>query len=148
MESLGPGLWAIDTGFQRPRFDAAYLLSDAGRAAFVDTGPNLAVPRLLQALDDLGLARSDVDWVILTHVHLDHAGGSGLLMEALPRARLVVHPRGARHIVDPSRLLAGVRAVYGAEADAVRSRGAVSIRRPTHECRTDRCLCDALRSGA
>jgi glyoxylase-like metal-dependent hydrolase (beta-lactamase superfamily II) len=118
MESLGPGLWAIDTGFQRPRFDAAYLLAEPGRAAFVDTGPNLAVPRLLQALDDLGIARSDVEWVILTHVHLDHAGGAGLLMEALPRARLVVHPRGARHIVDPSRLLAGVRAVYGAEIAA------------------------------
>jgi glyoxylase-like metal-dependent hydrolase (beta-lactamase superfamily II) len=118
MESLGPGLWAIDTGFQRARFDAAYLLAEAGEAAFIDTGPNLAVPRLLQALDDARLAREEVKWVILTHVHLDHAGGAGLLMEALPNAQLLVHARGARHIADPSRLLAGVQAVYGAEIAA------------------------------
>jgi len=134
MESLGPGLWAIDTGFQRARFDAAYLVAEAGEAAFIDTGPNLAVPRLLQALDDARLAREEVNWVILTHVHLDHAGGAGLLMESLPNARLLVHPRGARHIADPSRLLAGVQAVYGAEI-AARDYGelkAVPVQRIAH----------------
>jgi glyoxylase-like metal-dependent hydrolase (beta-lactamase superfamily II) len=118
MELLGPGLWAIDTGFQRERFDAAYLVAEAGEAAFIDTGPNLAVPRLLQGLDDARLSPEQVKWVILTHVHLDHAGGAGLLMESLPNALLLVHPRGAQHIADPSRLLAGVRAVYGAEIAA------------------------------
>jgi glyoxylase-like metal-dependent hydrolase (beta-lactamase superfamily II) len=118
MESLGRGLWAIDTGFQRARFDAAYLVAEAGQAAFIDTGPNLAVPRLLQALDDARVARDEVKWVILTHVHLDHAGGAGLLMQSLPDAQLLVHPRGARHIADPSKLLAGVKAVYGAEVAA------------------------------
>jgi glyoxylase-like metal-dependent hydrolase (beta-lactamase superfamily II) len=113
IEPLSEGLFAIDTGFQRPRFDAAYLLVDRGRAAFVDTGTNFAVPRLLAALDALGLGADSVDWVIPTHVHLDHAGGAGLLMSRLPQARLLAHPRGARHLVDPTALVEGALAVYG-----------------------------------
>ncbi|MCV2357174.1 MBL fold metallo-hydrolase [Paucibacter sp. B2R-40] len=113
LEPLGHGIYAIDTGFQRPRFDAAYLMVENGRAAFIDTGTNHAVPRLLKALDHLGLAPSAVDWVIPTHVHLDHAGGVGLLMQSLPQAKLLVHPRGLRHMVDPSALFEGALAVYG-----------------------------------
>jgi len=114
LEPLGDGLWAIDTGFHRDRFDAAYLVADSGRAAFVDTGTAFAVPRLLAALDALGVARDAVDFVIATHVHLDHAGGVGQLMQALPDARLVVHPRGARHMIDPAALWQGALGVYGA----------------------------------
>lgn len=115
LEPLGHGIHAIDTGFTRPRFDAAYLIVEDGRAAYVDSGTNAALPRLLGALDHLGLAREAVDHVIVTHVHLDHAGAAGSLMQALPNARLVVHPRGARHMIDPRVLLEGARAVYGAE---------------------------------
>jgi len=122
VEPLSDGLYAIDTGFHRPRFDAAYLVVDAGRAAFVDTGTNFAVPRLLGALDALHIGRDAVDWVIPTHVHLDHAGGSGLLMRELPAARLLVHPRGARHLIDPSALYDGALAVYG-QAEMDRSYG-------------------------
>src|SRR5256885_1575321 len=75
------GIHVIDTGFHRPRFDASYLVVEDSRGAFVDTGTNHAVPRLLATLDAVGLAREDVDWVIATHVHLDHAGGAGLLMQ-------------------------------------------------------------------
>lgn len=113
VQTLPEGIHVIDTGFHRPLFDAAYLIVENGRAAFVDTGTNFAVPRLLAALDDLGLARDAVDLVVPTHVHLDHAGGAGLLMQALPRARLLVHPRGARHMVDPQALYDGALAVYG-----------------------------------
>jgi glyoxylase-like metal-dependent hydrolase (beta-lactamase superfamily II) len=109
------GIFAIDTGFQRPRFDASHLVVEEGRAAFVDVGTNASVPTLLAALGRLGLTPESVDWVILTHVHLDHAGGAGELMRHLPRARLAVHPRGARHMADPSKLAAGVTAVYGEE---------------------------------
>jgi glyoxylase-like metal-dependent hydrolase (beta-lactamase superfamily II) len=122
IEDLGQGIYAIDTGFQRPRFDAAYLMVENGRAAFIDTGTNHAVPRLLAALNALGLATDAVDWVIPTHVHLDHAGGVGLLMQALPRARVLVHPRGLRHMVDPIALWLGALAVYG-EAEMQRSYG-------------------------
>ena len=115
VEPLGDGLWAIDTGFHRDRFDAAYLVADGGRAAFVDTGTAFAVPRLLAALGALGLPRSAVDFVIATHVHLDHAGGVGQLIQALPGAQLVVHPRGARHMIDPAALWQGATGVYGAE---------------------------------
>jgi glyoxylase-like metal-dependent hydrolase (beta-lactamase superfamily II) len=115
LAALGDGIHAVDTGFHRPRFDAAYLIVERGRAAFIDTGTNHAVPRLLAALAALGLAPDDVDYVIPTHVHLDHAGGAGLLMQSLPRATMLVHPRGARHMVNPLALYMGAQAVYGAE---------------------------------
>jgi glyoxylase-like metal-dependent hydrolase (beta-lactamase superfamily II) len=118
LEDLGHGITAIDTGFHRPLFDASHLVVERGRAAFVDVGTAFSVPALLAALDAKGLARDAVDWVILTHVHLDHAGGAGPLMQALPSARLVVHPRGARHVIDPSKLWAGATEVYGAETMA------------------------------
>jgi glyoxylase-like metal-dependent hydrolase (beta-lactamase superfamily II) len=124
LEPLSPGLFAIDTGFHRPRFDAAFLLVDQGRAAFVDTGTGYALPRHLGALEALGLARDAVDWVIPTHVHLDHAGGAGALMRALPNAKMPVHPRGARHMIDPAVLWEGATAVYGPE-EMARSYGEV-----------------------
>ena len=110
------GISAIDSGYQRPRLDAIHLIVEAGRAAIVDTGVNSSVPRVLRALRDKGIDPSQVDYVILTHIHLDHAGGAGLLLSKLPNAVLTVHPRGARHIVDPARLIASTRAVYGEDA--------------------------------
>lgn len=118
LRALGGGVHAIDTGFQRDEFDAAYLLVREGRAAFIDTGTNFAVPRLLGALEALGLPRDAVDWIIPTHVHLDHAGGVGLLARELPSARVLAHPRAVRHLVDPSALYEGALAVYGAETMA------------------------------
>jgi glyoxylase-like metal-dependent hydrolase (beta-lactamase superfamily II) len=123
-QDLGDGIFAIDTDFHRPVFDAAYLIVENGHAAFVDTGTNFAVPRLLATLEALGLARDAVDYVIPTHVHLDHAGGVGLLMSHLPKATAIVHPRGARHMIDPSALVAGATAVYG-EAEMARSYGQI-----------------------
>lgn len=115
VQSLDHGIHVIDTGFHRPVFDASYLIVERGRAAFVDTGTNDSVPRLLAALGAAGLAPEAVDFVVATHVHLDHAGGAGLLMRQLPDAQLVVHPQGAQHLIEPSRLLNGARAVYGDE---------------------------------
>ena len=109
------GIHTIDTAFQREHFDAAYLIVEKGRGAFVDCGTNHSVPLLLSALEGAGLAPADVDWLIVTHVHLDHAGGAGLLMQHLPNARLIAHPRAAPHLVDPSKLIAGATAVYGEE---------------------------------
>jgi len=123
-QSLAHGIHVIDTGFHRPMFDASFLLVENGRAAFVDTGTNHSVPRLVEALESLELAPDAVDFVIVTHVHLDHAGGAGLLMQQLPNARLVVHPHGARHMIDPERLTNGARAVYG-EPEVTRSYGRI-----------------------
>ncbi len=119
------GIHTVDTGFHRPHFDAAYLMVEDGRAAFIDTGTTHSVPRLLAALSAEGLQPEDADWVIVTHVHLDHAGGAGALMQALPNARLLVHPRGERHMVDPSALIAGASEVYGAE-EVARSYGTIA----------------------
>lgn len=116
------GIYTIDTGFQRPGFDAAYLVVENGRGAFIDCATNHCRPRLMQVLQQAGLAVEDVDWLILTHVHLDHAGGAGELMAELPNARLLAHPRGARHMIDPSKLWAGAMAVYG-EEEMLRSYG-------------------------
>ncbi len=113
LTELGHGVWCIDTGYQRPGLAAAYLIVDDAQAAFVDTGTAHSVGRLLDALRRVGCRPDEVQWVCPTHVHLDHAGGAGALMRHLPRARVVVHPRGARHLIDPARLEAGVRAVYG-----------------------------------
>ncbi len=110
---LDDGIAAIDTEYMRPSMDASHLIVEGSRAAFVDTGVNSSVPLLLDALARLDLDAGDVDYVFLTHVHLDHAGGAGLLMQQLPNARCVLHPRGAPHMIDPSRLIAGTEAVYG-----------------------------------
>jgi len=110
---LNDGIVAIDTEYTRSLHDASHLIIERGRAAYVDTGVNSSVPLLLDALVQQDLDVADVDYVVLTHVHLDHAGGAGRLMQQLPNARCVVHLYGARHMVDPTKLMAGTEAVYG-----------------------------------
>ncbi|MBF0622210.1 MAG: MBL fold metallo-hydrolase [Magnetococcales bacterium] len=112
-QDLSYDLTLIDTGYHRPGCTGSYLMESMGRAAFIETGHANAVPRLMDALEYRGLSPNTVDYVIVTHVHLDHAGGAGALLEKLPNALLVVHPAGAQHMVDPSRLIAGTRVVYG-----------------------------------
>jgi glyoxylase-like metal-dependent hydrolase (beta-lactamase superfamily II) len=121
---LGHGIFALDSGYVRARFDAVHLVVEAGRAAIIDTSTRFCVPQVLAALAALGLERKDVDWIILTHVHLDHAGGAGALMAALPSAQLVVHPRGARHMIDPSKLWRATCEVYGT-SEAERMYGSI-----------------------
>lgn len=114
------GVYSLDSGFLRPKMDAIHLIVEQGRVAFIDTGTHVSVPRMQAALSQLGLTPDAVDFVILTHVHLDHAGAAGQLMRVCPDARLVVHPRGAPHMIDPSKLWAATVAVYGesrAQAD-------------------------------
>jgi glyoxylase-like metal-dependent hydrolase (beta-lactamase superfamily II) len=109
----------IDTGLNgNDHLAAAFLLWSGDHAAFIDCGTALAVPHMLSALEQHGLAPEQVDYLIATHIHLDHAGGAGALMRHLPNARLIVHPRGSRHLIDPSKLIAGATAVYGAETMA------------------------------
>lgn len=109
------GIITLDAGYLRPGLAAIHLIVEAGHAAIVDTGTHQSVPTVLAALEALGLAPGDVDYVIVTHAHLDHAGAAGALMRVCANARLVAHPRGARHLIDPTRLVAGSRAVYGAD---------------------------------
>ena len=126
-QRLGDGVFVIDTEHVRAEADASYLIVDGGRAAFVDTGTHRSVPNLLAALGVLDIDVERVDYVLLTHVHLDHAGGAGALMAALPRARVVVHPRGAPHLTDPAKLVAATKAVYREAVFAEQFGDAVAI---------------------
>jgi len=110
---FGHGISAVDTDYVRPRLDASHVILRSGRAAFVDTGTTHSVPKLLTGLLSAGALPEQVDYVFLTHIHLDHAGGAGELMKHLPNAKLVVHPRGAGHMAHPEKLIEGTKAVYG-----------------------------------
>ncbi len=109
------GITCIDAMYVQPGHACCYLMVENGHAAFIDTGTGNSVPYLLETLKLKNLNVEDVDYVIPTHVHLDHAGGAGLLMSKLPNAKLVIHPRGAQHMIDPERLITGTIAVYGEE---------------------------------
>lgn len=110
---LGLGIFLLDTAHQRAQMAACYVLIQDGEVGIIETGTKDTVPFILDFLAEQGIATSAVKYVMPTHVHLDHAGGVGLLMQALPHAQLVVHPQGARHMIDPSKLQAGATAVYG-----------------------------------
>jgi glyoxylase-like metal-dependent hydrolase (beta-lactamase superfamily II) len=113
-EPVADGIWCIDTGLYRPGLAACYLVRGGdGHLAFIDTGTTHTVPLLMATLAALGHTPDQVDYVIPTHVHLDHAGGAGALMQRCPRATLAIHPKGASHMIDPTRLTAGATQVYG-----------------------------------
>ena len=109
------GVLAIDAGFVREHMAACYMVEAESEVAFIEVGTNSSTARLMNVLKSRGWQPGDVRYVIVTHVHLDHAGGAGSLMQLLPNATFLVHPYGARHMIDPSRLEAGARAVYGDE---------------------------------
>lgn len=110
------GITTVDAEYVRREFASVHFLERSGRVAVIDTGTNASVPLVLRALAAIGIEPEAVDILFLTHVHLDHAGGAGQLLRALPNARVLVHPRGATHIVDPSRLESATMAVYGEHA--------------------------------
>lgn len=107
------GVSCIDTELFRPGLASCYLVIDGDEAAFIDTGTRNSVPLLLQVLTAHQLSPEQVRWVMPTHVHLDHAGGAGALLQHLPNAGLLVHERGAAHMINPQKLQAGSLAVYG-----------------------------------
>ncbi|GJM05298.1 MAG: MBL fold metallo-hydrolase [marine bacterium B5-7] len=109
------GITCIDTGYIRPNMAAIYMVEHGDEVAIIETGTNHSLARVLALLDEKNIALSQVRYVIPTHIHLDHAGGAGRMMEMFPGAELIVHPRGARHLIDPTRLIKGVTEVYGQE---------------------------------
>ena len=105
----------IDCDYMHPRFAAAFLRVAGDEHAFIETNTSHAAPKLLAALADRKIAPEQVRYVIVTHAHLDHAGGAGAMMRACPNATLLAHPRAARHIIDPTKLVASATKVYGEE---------------------------------
>jgi glyoxylase-like metal-dependent hydrolase (beta-lactamase superfamily II) len=115
LRDFGDGIFSLDSGYFRSEFDAIHFVVEKNRVAIIDTSTQYAVPRVMESLAALDLTPENVDWILLSHVHLDHAGGAGELMRRCPNARVTVHPRGTRHLVDPSQLWAAVCEVYGSE---------------------------------
>ena len=108
-------LVTIDCDYLGPEIAAAYLRIEGDEAAFVEANTSRAVPRLLEALAREGLRPEQVRYVIITHVHLDHAAGASALLAACPNAKLVAHPRAARHAKEPAKLVKSAKLVYGEE---------------------------------
>lgn len=106
----------VDCHYGAPGKAAAFLVVEQGHAAFVDNNTVHAVPRLLGALAERRLSPAQVDYLIITHVHLDHAGGTAAMLKRCPNAMVLAHPKAARHLIEPERLIAGAMAVYGEEA--------------------------------
>ncbi|MCB1750570.1 MAG: MBL fold metallo-hydrolase [Gammaproteobacteria bacterium] len=111
----GQDVTCIETHYQRSGLASCYLIQSAGEAALIDTGTARTTDNIMQLLTLFGLAPNQVRYVIPTHVHLDHAGGAGQLMQRLPEAELVIHHAGARHMIDPKKIAAGSSEVYGEE---------------------------------
>ena len=114
-EPLGHGVYCVDALYMAPGVASIYLVHADDEVAIIETGTRYSVDNVCATLEALQLDPSQVRYVIPTHVHLDHAGGAAEMMRRFAQARLIVHPRGARHLIDPSRLVAGSIAVYGEE---------------------------------
>ena len=113
--SYGEGIFAIDSGYIRKEFASIHLVVEKNKVAIIDTGTNFSINNVLDALKDLNLTKLSVEWIFLTHIHLDHAGGAGKLMSVFPKARLAVHSRGAKHMINPKKLWDAVVHVYGSK---------------------------------
>ncbi len=109
------GISMVDAEYGQSGIASIYLLEQAGQVAIIETGTNHSVPYVEEVLKSKGLSFDDVAYIIPTHVHLDHAGGAGEFMHLCKSAKLIVHPFGAAHLIDPSKLIAGTIAVYGEE---------------------------------
>ena len=115
MFDVADGITAIDTFYGGlERYTAAYLL-DAREPVIVETGPTTSADHVKAGLDRLGIGRDDLAHIVVTHIHLDHAGGVGTLCDSYPKASVWVHERGAPHLADPARLVASATRVYGEE---------------------------------
>jgi glyoxylase-like metal-dependent hydrolase (beta-lactamase superfamily II) len=115
---LEPDLWRLDLDFQRTAgVIAAYLITDRYGHTLVETGPGSTLPALERAVTAAGANLGDVTQLLVTHIHLDHAGAAGALLRRLPHARLFVHPVGAPHMIDPSKLIASATRIYGDRMD-------------------------------
>lgn len=117
LQKIAPNFYCIDThDLNREERTSSYLLIDE-KITLIETSASPSVPYIMDGLKELNIALEDIDYVIVTHIHLDHAGGAGLFLQSCPNATLVVHPRGVSHMMDPSRLIASAKAVYGSEFD-------------------------------
>ena len=117
IEDLGGDVFAIDTQMAGHAGITSSYLIRGSRPCLIETGTALSAPVVIDALAALGIGPDDLATVVVTHIHLDHAGGVGDIAAAYPRAQIVVHERGARHLADPSKLVASAQRVFGPDMD-------------------------------
>ena len=113
--ALRHGIYCVDALYIKPQLASIYLVQEEDEIAIVETGTYYSVGNVVASLDELGITPAQVKYVIPTHVHLDHAGGAGEMMKLFEQASLIIHPRGARHMIDPQKLIDGTIGVYGQE---------------------------------
>lgn len=114
----------IDCNYMFPQFAASYLMIEGDSAAFFETNTSHAVPLLMNALKENHLEPEQVEYIVVTHIHLDHSGGATLLAQMCPNATILAHDKAARHIIDPEKLVKGAIQVYG-EAEFQRLYGQI-----------------------
>ncbi|KEO82124.1 MBL fold metallo-hydrolase [Tumebacillus flagellatus] len=119
-QDLGYGVHLIDLeeGGELGR-TAAYIVRGESKTALFEVGSSHAAQNILDSLDVLGIKPEEIDYVIVTHIHLDHSGGVGYILPNFPNATVLCHPRAARHLIDPTRLIAGASAVYGDDLERI-----------------------------
>ncbi len=115
MNYLGNGITLVDAHYTAKGVAGIYILEHKGKCAIIETGTSKSLKYILAELKNLNLRTQDVLYVIATHVHLDHAGGAGSILKKCSNAKLIIHPFGAKHMIDPSRLIEGTKIVYGAD---------------------------------
>ena len=103
------GIFTVDSHYTGELVAAIYVMIENDEVAIIETGTSASVEHIEKIITDNGLTWDNVKYVIPTHVHLDHSAGAGVLMQKCSNANLVIHPRGARHMADPSKLIAGAR---------------------------------------
>src|SRR6185295_307846 len=118
MNTLAPGISYIDVNFLGvPGIIATAVLHGPGGVALIDPGPTSTLPALRAGLERAGIRLTDVRSIVLTHIHLDHAGATGTIVHEHPDVRVYVHEKGAPHLVDPGKLLASATRLWGADMD-------------------------------
>lgn len=118
-EKLAENLYLIDDfDLSLEKRTGTYVLTEE-KLTLIETSASPSIPYILEGLSQLHIRPEEVEYIIVTHIHLDHAGGTGLLLTHCPNAKVIVHPKGGRHLADPSRLIAGAKAVYGDKFDGL-----------------------------
>src|SRR5262249_48773742 len=118
MNTLAPGIAYIDVLFLGvPDIIGTAVLHGPGGVALVDPGPSSTLPTLRAELERGGIRMQDVRALVLTHIHLDHAGAAGTIVREQPRMRVYVHEKGAPHMIDPGKLVASASRLWGADMD-------------------------------
>jgi len=118
IEEVAENIYLIDDNlYSIPRWGAVYLINEE-RKALIDSGPTTSASAVIDGIKRAGISPEDIDYIIPTHVHLDHGGGAGFLLRYMPKAQVIVHHKGARHLMNPTRLIHAVIEVQYKEYEA------------------------------